>query len=548
MLVALADRAHRAEGGDVEDVHGQRLLVGEHEGAGVHDPDVGREGLLVRQVGEPDRVGVVLGIGVVDAVHPVLGDEQRVRVQLERPLNGRVVGGHVGLADAARQHDDEAALEVVHRAQPDERLGDAVDRHRGHHPHVRVGPRGERAAQHERVHDRAEHADVVGLGPADPPAVGHPAAEVVPAADHDRDLHAEVVHGQHLVGDPGEAGGIGAGSGGPGQGLAAELDHHSAVSRQRQGPFPYEFSGGHAIRPRGHHRPTAERHRVAALCRPRRAAVTRFTAPQVSRRPSSGRSDVGDEPDRPAAAPSAWRSRPGSRRPAPPPASRPLGGDVHEQLVVEAEHDPRAERRRPGPDGDGPHLEQLGGGPLDHRVAPVPAAGRSWRRPAAPAPRAAGHPDQPPAVGAQVLPGLRGAVGGVEVAHGDRVSGPHPPRRPAAVPGRLPVHRRDHRDLGGRPVDAELGGHREVHVVGRGGGGERGVAGDGGEHPGLDLPEVGPDEQVPGLGDDRPAEHGGHVVQPARRGHPPGRPVAAGPGPAQPAVRTEVPRPASAYP
>ena len=219
---------------------------------------------------------------------------------------------------------------------------------------------------------------------------------------------------------------------------------------------------------------------------------------------------------------------------------RAVLGDVHEQLVVEAEHDPRAERRRPGPDGDGPHLEQLGRGPLDHRVAPVPAAagtgagglgvGRA---------RAAGHPDQPAAVGAQVLPGLRGAVGGVEVAHGDRVGGPHPPPGVAAVPGRLPVHRGDHRDLGGRPVDAELGGHREVHVVGRGGGGERGVAGDGGEHPGLDLPEVGPDEQVPRLGDDRPAEHGGHVVQPARRGHPPGRPVAAGPGPAQPVVGPE---------
>jgi len=60
----------------------------------------------------------------------------------------------------------------------------------------------------------AEHADVVRFRPADPPPLGHPAPEVVAAADDDRDLDAEVVHGQHLVGDPGEARGIDTGSGG----------------------------------------------------------------------------------------------------------------------------------------------------------------------------------------------------------------------------------------------------------------------------------------------------------------------------------------------
>ena len=69
--------------------------------------------------------------------------------------------------------------------------------------------------------------------------------------------------------------------------------------------------------------------------------------------------------------------------------------------------------------------------------------------------------------------------------------------------GCLPVHGRDHRDLGGGPVDAERGRHRQVDVVRGGGRGERGVAGDGGEHPWLDLPEVSPDEQVPVLGEHR---------------------------------------------
>ena len=71
-------------------------------------------------------------------------------------------------------------------------------------------------AQHERVHHGAEHADVVRFRPADAPPLGHPAAEVVTAADDDRDLDAEVVHGQHLIGDPSEARGIDAGCGGPG--------------------------------------------------------------------------------------------------------------------------------------------------------------------------------------------------------------------------------------------------------------------------------------------------------------------------------------------
>src|SRR6202000_2290948 len=48
---------------------------------------------------------------------------------------------------------------------------------------------------------------------------------------------------------------------------------------------------------------------------------------------------------------------------------------------------------------------------------------------------AAGHAEQPAAVGAQVTPGPRGAVGGVEVAHGHRVSAPHAAARHSGGPG-----------------------------------------------------------------------------------------------------------------
>jgi ABC-type amino acid transport substrate-binding protein len=234
VLGALADLAHHARGGHVEHVHGQRLLVGQHERAGVHDAHARGQRLVVGQPGEPDRVRVEVRIGVVDPVHAALGHEQRVGVEFERPLHGRVVGGDVGLADAAGQQHDHAALQVMHGAEPDEGLGHAVDRHRGHHPHVGVGPGGERAPEHQRVHDRAEHADVVRLGPADAPALGHPAAEVVASADDHRHLHAEIVHGEDFLGHPGQAGRVDPGAPRSGERLATELDDDPAIARHSQ--------------------------------------------------------------------------------------------------------------------------------------------------------------------------------------------------------------------------------------------------------------------------------------------------------------------------
>jgi NitT/TauT family transport system substrate-binding protein len=231
VLGALADLPHHAGGGHVEHVHGQGLLVGQHERAGVHDAHPGRQRLVVGQPGEPDRVRVEVRVGVVDPVHAALGHQQRVGVQFERSLHSRVVGGDVGLADAAGQQHDHAALQVMHGAEPDEGLGHAVDRHRGHHPHVGFGPGRERAPEHQRVHDRAEHADVVRLGPADAPALGHPAAEVVAAADDHRHLHAEIVYGENLLGHPGQAGRVDPGASRSGECLATELDDDPAIAR-----------------------------------------------------------------------------------------------------------------------------------------------------------------------------------------------------------------------------------------------------------------------------------------------------------------------------
>ncbi len=85
--------------------------------------------------------------------------------------------------------------------------------------------------------------------------------------------------------------------------------------------------------------------------------------------------------------------------------------------------------------------------------------------------------------------------------------------------GGLAVHRAEDCHLGDLAFDAESSGDRGVHVVGLGGGGERRITGDRGENSGFDLAEVGTDEDVAGLGDDRRAQVGGEVVEPGGRRH-----------------------------
>ena len=79
--------------------------------------------------------------------------------------------------------------------------------------------------------------------------------------------------------------------------------------------------------------------------------------------------------------------------------------------------------------------------------------------------------------------------------------------------GRRAVHRAEHGDLGDAAVDAEPVGDRLVEVVVGGGGDQRVITRDGGQHPRLDLAEVGAHEHVPGFGRDGRPHLGGQVVQ-----------------------------------
>ena len=210
---------------------------------------------------------------------------------------------------------------------------------------------------------------------------------------------------------------------------------------------------------------------------------------------------------------------------------------LDEQLVVQAQHDlgvlgqGRAHRHRP-------HLEQLGRGALHDGVAGEPAArgggGRVDRL------RQRPHPHPPPAVRRDVAADRAGLVGRPEVAHRDRVGPLETAQRLAGRPGRLAVHRRQHGDLGRRPVDAEPGRHRCVQVVVPGRPRQRLVAGHRRQHPGLHLAQVGAHEQPAGLGRHRRPQLRRQVVQAGRGRHPAGRAVAAGPDAAQPAVGADV--------
>ena len=158
-------------------------------------------------------------VGGVDAVD-LRALQQGLGVDLEGALGRARVGGEVRHAEPGGEDDDAALLEVTDGAQRHERLGDLRHRDRRLHPRGHVDLL-QGILQRQRVHDRGEHAHVVGAVAVD--ARRLPAAPDVAAAHDDRGLDAEVDDlGQltrdqrgRVVGD--------AGAGGRRERLAGEL-------------------------------------------------------------------------------------------------------------------------------------------------------------------------------------------------------------------------------------------------------------------------------------------------------------------------------------
>ena len=128
----------------------------------------------------------------------------------------------------------------------------------------------------------------------------------------------------------------------------------------------------------------------------------------------------------------------------------------------------------------------------------------------------------------------------MEVVHRHRVGRLQPAQDLGTVASCLAVHRAEDGDLRGGAVDTELGGDRRVHVVCRRGPRQGLVPRHSGQDARLDLTEVGADEDVVRLGDDRRAEVGCEAVDTGGGRHPTGRTVRPRPLATEPAVGADM--------
>ncbi|MPM98202.1 hypothetical protein SDC9_145386 [bioreactor metagenome] len=170
-----------------EEEHIEIVVAGQADRGGVgHFQALGEElivGELIVAIGL--RMGV--GVAVIDRVDAVLAHQQDLRLDLQGTLSGDRVGGEVRHARAGAEDDDSALLHVA--------LGAARNVGLGHLPHGdgRLDAGGhpfllQEVLQGQRVHHRAEHAHVVGAVTVHTAALQLHTAEIVAAADHDRDL------------------------------------------------------------------------------------------------------------------------------------------------------------------------------------------------------------------------------------------------------------------------------------------------------------------------------------------------------------------------
>jgi hypothetical protein len=171
----------------------------------------------------------LLRVGVVDTVDRG-GLEQDLRADLERALGTDRVGGEVRHAAAGAEDHHTALLQVPDRAPRDVRLGDLAHGDGGLDAGVDASLLQE-VLQREAVHDRAEHAHVVGTGVVHPALGQLGAAEVVAAADHDRDLDAGLHDVGDLAGDVRDDLGVDAELAAA-EHLAGQLEHDALVRRR----------------------------------------------------------------------------------------------------------------------------------------------------------------------------------------------------------------------------------------------------------------------------------------------------------------------------
>ena len=142
---------------------------------------------------------VLLRIGAVDAVD-IGGLEDRVAFHLGGAQHRGGVGGEVGIAGAAGEHNDAVFLEMAERLAALVGFADLRHVERRHGAGRRAEPL-DRGLEHQAVHHRRQHAHGVGGRPRQALARHLDAAKDVAAADHDAELDARGAGGDQVRGD-----------------------------------------------------------------------------------------------------------------------------------------------------------------------------------------------------------------------------------------------------------------------------------------------------------------------------------------------------------
>jgi hypothetical protein len=176
---------------DREDLQGQLLVTAQREGGGVHHLQVAHDGLVEGDLAVAGRGRILDRVGSVDTID-LGGLEDQLGVDLGTPQRGGRVSGEEGVAGAGREDDDLALFQVAQRLGPDVGLDDLLDVERRLHASLDAGL-AQGILQGQRVHDRGEHAHVVGRGAVHAGcARRHPTKDVA-AADDDSQLDAEPI-------------------------------------------------------------------------------------------------------------------------------------------------------------------------------------------------------------------------------------------------------------------------------------------------------------------------------------------------------------------
>ena len=165
----------------------------------IHDVQVFGQHLVEGQMIVAHGVGILGGIGIVDAVD--LGAlEQRIAVHFRGPQGRRRIGGEERVARSSGEDHNPALFKVTQRPLANEGLTDVVHRDGRHHPALGAnilqrGPHG------QRVDDCGQHAHLVSRRPLHPlGGAGNPAEDVA-ATNHQTDLRSQLHHTFDLVCD-----------------------------------------------------------------------------------------------------------------------------------------------------------------------------------------------------------------------------------------------------------------------------------------------------------------------------------------------------------